>query len=112
MHSPELKSNRYSSASGRIEGDLNQKTESRLNSSYLSRTLVQSNLCFDNDGSGIHSYRASRGDIINNTAYLDSASPALEYSQIFAARGDDVRILNNIMVAPIANLGVAKRRSR
>jgi hypothetical protein len=70
---------------------------------YMGRTLVQSNLCYDNGGSGIHSFSANRVDIINNTAYMNSASVHLEYPQIFANHSDDVRLMNNILVAPVAN---------
>lgn len=89
--------------------DVNKNTSDRPNSTYLGRTLVQSNLCFDNGGSGIHSYKGSRVDIINNTAYLNSASTELQYSQIFASTADDVRILNNILVAPVANLAAGEK---
>jgi hypothetical protein len=43
-------------------------------------------------------------DIIGNTAYLNSASKGLEYSQIYTYGSDDVRILNNILVAPVADV--------
>lgn len=66
----------------------------------VGRTLVQSNLCYDNGGSGIHTVKANRVDIIGNTAYLNSASKSLEYSQIYAYSSDDVRIINNVFYAP------------
>ncbi len=69
------------------------------NQNYLGRTLVQNNLSFNNGGSGIHSYRAHQIDIINNTAYLNGASPELAWGQIFVQNGDDVRIINNILYA-------------
>ena len=89
--------------------DVNQKSDSHPHSAYIGRTLVQSNLCFDNGGSGIHTVRANHVDIINNTAYLNSASPSLQYSQIFAVYSDDVRIINNILVAPIADLAAGDK---
>lgn len=84
--------------------DVNQRTSTSPDTVYFGRTLVQSNLCFDNGGSGIHTVRANRVDIIGNTAYLNSASKGLEYSQIYTYGSDDVRILNNILVAPVANI--------
>jgi hypothetical protein len=48
-------------------------------------------------------------DIINNTAYLNSASVHLEYAQMFAGDAGDVRIANNIMVAPVANVGAGEK---
>jgi hypothetical protein len=89
--------------------DVNQKTASRPKGSYLGRTLVQNNLCFDNGGSGIHTVRANRVDIINNTAYLNSANKHLQYSQIYTYGSEDVRIMNNIMVAPIADVAAGEK---
>ncbi|MBC7807286.1 MAG: right-handed parallel beta-helix repeat-containing protein [Akkermansiaceae bacterium] len=53
------------------------------NKVYFGRTLVQSNLTFNNGGSGIHAFRSHRVDIINNTAYYNGASPELNWGQIF-----------------------------
>jgi len=89
--------------------DVNQKTEDRPNSSFSGRTLVQSNLSFDNGGSGIHTVTANRVDIINNTAYLNSASKKLEYSQIYSYGSEDVRITNNILVAPVADVAAGEK---
>jgi hypothetical protein len=44
-------------------------------------------------------------DFINNTAWMNSTSPELQYAQIFAQDCDDVRIVNNILVAPVADVG-------
>ena len=89
--------------------DVNQKTENRPDGSYLGRTLVQNNLCFNNGGSGVHTVRANRVDIINNTTYLNSASKSLEYSQIYTYSSDDVRIINNILVAPVADVAAGEK---
>jgi hypothetical protein len=89
--------------------DVNQKTEDRPQDSYVGRTLVINNLCYDNGGSGIHAVRANRVDIINNTAYLNSASPALQYSQIYSWGSEDVRIMNNILVAPVADVAKGEK---
>ncbi|MDQ3814959.1 MAG: right-handed parallel beta-helix repeat-containing protein [Armatimonadota bacterium] len=89
--------------------DVNQKTDDRPEGSYLGRTLVQSNLCFDNGGSGIHTVKANRVDIINNTACWNSASKSLEYSQIYTYASDDVRIINNILVAPVADIAAGEK---
>ena len=100
--------NRPSDGNGIIL-DVNQKTATRPTSSFRGRTLVQSNLCFDNGGSGIHTVSANRVDIINNTAYLNSASKNLEYSQIYAYGSEDVRIVNNILIAPVADLAAGEK---
>ncbi|MDQ3813624.1 MAG: right-handed parallel beta-helix repeat-containing protein [Armatimonadota bacterium] len=68
---------------------------------YEGRTLVQNNLSFGNGGSGIHAYASNHVDIVNNTAYHNAQSPELMWRQIFAGgKCDDVRIFNNVMVAP------------
>ena len=63
---------------------------------YNGRTLVTNNLVVANGGSGIHSYKSSHVDIVNNTAYQNSRSPALEYGNIYAQDSNDVNILNNV----------------
>jgi hypothetical protein len=89
--------------------DVNARTEDRPDGRFLGRILVQGNLSFNNGGSGIHAYKADHVDIINNTAWMNSASPELQYGQIFAGEADDVRIINNILVAPVANLGAGEK---
>lgn len=72
-----------------------------LYTGHLGRKLIQNNLVFGNGGSGIHAYSSEYVDIINNTAFLNSASPELQWNQIFAgAKVKDIRIINNIMWAP------------
>jgi hypothetical protein len=66
---------------------------------YLGRTLVQNNLSFNNGGSGIHSFKSHQVDIINNTAYLNGASPELKWGQIFLQKTADARVVNNILWA-------------
>ena len=58
------------------------------------------NIVYKNGGSGIHTYKSKHVDIINNTAYLNCQSPELNDGQIFANSSDDIRIFNNILVAP------------
>ncbi len=95
---------KYSDGNGIIL-DLNIKPVDRPDIRYIGRTLVQNNLVFNNGGSGIHCVGAAHVDIINNTAYFNSASPHLHYGQIYASwESDDVRIINNIMVARVADV--------
>jgi hypothetical protein len=95
---------KYSDGNGIII-DTNQSPAHRKGVNYAGRTLVVGNLVFNNGGSGIHTVEAAHVDIINNTAYLNSASRNLEYGQIFASwKSRDVRILNNILVAPVADV--------
>lgn len=81
-----------------------------INGTIDDRTLVQNNVTFDNGGSGIHAYKGNHVDIVNNTAYLNSSSPYLDYGQIFANQAVDVKIYNNIMVAPVANTAAGEQR--
>ncbi len=106
---------RYSDGNGIIL-DVNQGHDPNSNqvpirppSNYIGRTLVQSNLCYDNGGSGIHTVQADHVDIINNTVYLNSASVHLEYSEMFTYASKDVHFINNILVAPIANLAAGEK---
>ncbi len=70
---------------------------------------MQSNLCYDNGGSGIHTVSANHVDVINNTVYLNSASVHLEYSEMFTYGSSDVHFINNIMVAPVANIAAGEK---
>jgi len=99
---------KYSDGNGIIL-DVNQGSDAHPASKYIGRTLVQSNLSYDNGGSGIHTVTADRVDIINNTAYLNSASVHLEYGEIFTYGSNDVRIMNNILVAPVADLAAGEK---
>ncbi|ASN22070.1 choice-of-anchor Q domain-containing protein [Arthrobacter sp. YN] len=63
---------------------------------YKGRTLVANNIVLNNGGSGIHAYKANGVDIINNTGYLNSVSPALDYGNIGAWVSEDCNVLNNI----------------
>lgn len=99
---------KYSDGNGIIL-DVNQGSDQHPKLNYIGRTLVQSNLSYDNGGSGIHTVTANRVDIINNTAYLNSASVHLEYSEIFTYGSTDVHILNNILVAPVANVAAGEK---
>lgn len=100
--------NRVSDGNGIIL-DVNARTDDRPDGRFRGRILVQGNLSFNNGGSGIHAYKADHVDIINNTAWMNSASPELQYGQIFAGEADDVRIINNILVAPVADLKAGEK---
>ena len=65
---------------------------------YVGRTLVENNLCINNGGSGIHSYRANHVDIINNTVY-QNATIMTDYGNLFVNDGVDVNVFNNINYA-------------
>ncbi|MBC7889678.1 MAG: T9SS type A sorting domain-containing protein [Ferruginibacter sp.] len=66
---------------------------------YTGRSLVANNICFNNGGSGIHSFKMNHVDIVHNISYLNSASPEINSSNIYALQSDDIKIYNNIIVA-------------
>lgn len=82
-----------------IDDSENTQNGSTLGS-YKGRTLIENNICYKNGGSGIHTYKSKHVDIINNTAYLNNNSAELNDGQIFANSSDDIRMFNNILVAP------------
>ncbi len=67
--------------------------------SYSGRTLVTNNLVYGNGGSGIHSYDSDHIDMVNNTAYMNNHSPAINEGQIFGQSATDINIINNVMWA-------------
>lgn len=63
---------------------------------WKSRALIANNLSAFNGGSGIHTFRTSHVDIINNTTYHNGG--IVGYPEIFANTSQDVVFLNNIIV--------------
>jgi parallel beta-helix repeat protein len=82
-----------------IDDSENTQAGSTLGS-YKGRTLIINNICYKNGGSGIHTFKSKHVDIINNTAFLNAQSPELNDGQIFPNASDDIRIFNNVLVAP------------
>ncbi|OAQ41999.1 hypothetical protein A5893_02440 [Pedobacter psychrophilus] len=66
---------------------------------YNGKSLVANNICFNNGGSGIHTFKMNNTDIFNNVSYLNAASPESNSPNIYALEADNVRIVNNIIVA-------------
>ena len=89
--------NDFSDGNGIIIDDLKNTQNGSTLGSYTGRTLVSDNVCFNNGGSGIHAFESEHVDIVNNTAYDNGQKVA--YAEIFSNNSNDVRILNNIMVA-------------
>lgn len=82
-----------------IDDSENTQNGSSLGS-YNGRTLIENNLAYRNGGSGIHTFKSKHVDIINNTAYMNNLSEHLNSGQIFPNASADIRIFNNILVAP------------
>jgi hypothetical protein len=66
---------------------------------YRGRSLIANNIVFDNGGAGIQTFSSENVDIVYNTAYHNTKTPELDWGQILARTSDNVRILNNIIVA-------------
>lgn len=60
------------------------------------RSLVANNLCVGSGGSGIHTFRNSHADIVNNTTYWNGG--IMGYPEVFANASHDIVFLNNIIV--------------
>jgi parallel beta-helix repeat protein len=89
--------NALSDGNGIIFDDSKNTQNGSTLGAYTGRTLISDNLSVANGGSGIHSYMSEHVDIVNNTAYQNGQ--VVGYPEIFANSSNDVRILNNIMVA-------------
>ncbi len=63
---------------------------------WKGRALIANNLSAFNGGSGIHTFRTSHVDIINNTTYWNGQ--VVNYEELFPNVCDDIVIMNNIMV--------------
>ncbi|MFP5039535.1 choice-of-anchor Q domain-containing protein [Parasediminibacterium sp. JCM 36343] len=77
--------------------DVNQTGYNGKGPAYNGRTLVANNVSYNNGGSGIHAFKASHVDIINNTAYGNGT--VVGYANIYASSAIDCKIKNNIMYA-------------
>ena len=63
---------------------------------WKNRALIANNVSAYNGGSGIHTFRTSHVDIINNTTYWNGTS--VGYEELFPNHSTDIVILNNIIV--------------
>jgi len=90
----------FSDGNGIIIDDSNNTQNGSALGAYKGRTLIENNIVYKNGGSGIHTYLSKHVDIINNTAYLNNQSAELNDGQIFPNSSEDIRIFNNILVAP------------
>ena len=63
---------------------------------WKGRALIANNVSAFNGGSGIHTFRTSHVDIVNNTTYHNGG--IVGYQELFPNRSNDVVILNNIIV--------------
>ncbi|BCM88953.1 hypothetical protein IAD21_00795 [Abditibacteriota bacterium] len=90
----------YAKAFRNGNGILIDANNEKPEKSYGGRVLVQNNLSFNNGGVGIQMWGCHRLDIVNNTVYLNGASPEMNWGQMAVTFCDDIRMINNIVVAP------------
>lgn len=67
---------------------------------YTGKTLVANNVVFDNGGSGIHVFKSLGVDIVHNYAAGNNRHPEIQDGQIFSNSSKQVRVLNNVLLAP------------
>ncbi|MBS7234118.1 right-handed parallel beta-helix repeat-containing protein [Flavobacterium psychroterrae] len=63
---------------------------------WKGRALIANNLSAYNGGSGIHVFRTSHVDIVNNTTYWNGT--IVGYQELFPNSSHDIVIMNNIIV--------------
>ena len=63
---------------------------------WKGRALIANNVSAFNGGSGIHTFRTSNVDIVNNTTYWNGQ--VVGYEEIFSNNSRGVTILNNVIV--------------
>ncbi len=89
---------KLSDGNGIIVDDTQNHQNNSPNGPYRGGLLVQGNLSHDNGGSGIHSYASDNVDFINNTVCNNNT--VMDYGQLSVTQCGNVRVLNNILVAP------------
>jgi hypothetical protein len=70
---------------------------------YKGRTLVVNNIVHNNGAAGINIFESSNVDVFNNTTYNNNLTDGIDYGEIGSGKCDNVRIINNIMVASNGN---------
>ena len=71
---------------------------------YRGNSLVYNNLSYLNGGSGIHAFSSQNATIADNTAYLNNQTPSMNEGQMFVYASYNIRVANNIMVAPAGKI--------
>ncbi|MBC8009181.1 MAG: right-handed parallel beta-helix repeat-containing protein [Burkholderiales bacterium] len=63
---------------------------------YTGRTLIENNLMHDNGGRGIHVFRSSHVDVVNNTTHMNQKSRDIQAGELTAVESSHVVFLNNL----------------
>lgn len=69
-------------------------------SGYRGWTLIENNVCAENGGRGVHSYRSSYIEARNNTLYHNVATAAIDSGrgEMTAGHGRDIYFYNNLVI--------------
>lgn len=79
-----------------MEGSASDGSKDVKKPDYAAKTLVENNIAYENGGAGIYCCGAVNTDFVNNTAYNNDRSPALNYGELRAGWGKNIRFINNI----------------
>ncbi len=85
-----------------IDDSRNTQQGSKLGP-YPSRILIQGNVCIQNGGSGIHTYKSDHLDILDNVVVLNNQTPSISHGQIFVNDSSDIRIVGNTITRLLGN---------
>jgi hypothetical protein len=97
---PTMATGTFTDGNGIILDDSKNAQGGSTIGAYKGRTLIANNFCYENGGSGIHTFNSEHADIIYNTCINNNQTPELKDGQIFPNSSDDVRFENNILVGP------------
>lgn len=78
------------------------------------RFLVENNLCFANGARGIHVFFSRNVDVYNNTTYRNGQAAKLDGDrvEICAGLSENIRILNNVVMADEGKVTIKNRNSK
>ena len=63
---------------------------------WKNRALIENNVSAFNGGSGIHVFRTSHVDILNNTTYWNGS--VVDYEELFSNASSDIVMMNNVII--------------
>ncbi|RZK25449.1 MAG: right-handed parallel beta-helix repeat-containing protein [Flavobacterium sp.] len=90
---PWYRSCKLEDGNGIIIDDFMNKQNGSDNGLYRGKTLIENNVCWNNGGTGIHTFQSSNVDILNNTSYCNSRTKKLNAGEILAGNSENIRII-------------------
>jgi parallel beta-helix repeat protein len=64
--------------------------------SYTGSTLIENNVCFDNGGRGIHTYRSSNVMVRHNTLFQNQRTDSINDGELTAIESQNIQFFNNL----------------